>query len=376
MIPHVPAIDNRKMQKFILILSILFVAGPAWAAPFDDFKFHTGQRWDFGLESNFYKSDGNFDRSGNTFTRHASGYSYQNFGLDLNVRTGLGPKWNIYGGTRFATAQSKSLSTGSPTSKSTAGLSHIQVGTDTQLYAGSMLIFSDLSLSFPMAATERSAGANVAFTEGVTEIEGKVIFRVERKSFRFGGFGGLNFRDKGRSALVPYGLLAEISFGQWAFGTDLRGHQALTLDKDTDNEFAIEQAYFCPVNGCAKQYAAFNPSILQNNLWVRTNFNRSLGMHAGLSHDILGSNVSKGLNFYVGMIYRMKSQKTSDPAAFQEVMNDGIDQRPFENTSVTQPPKPVKPSRPKPNLKDELNKTEQLMESVSDPVESSEEAEE
>lgn len=374
MIPHIPAIDNVKMAKLILLLSLgssLFSFG-ALAAPFKDFKFLSGQRWDFDLETRFYKSDGNFDKSGNTFTRHLDGYSYQNINMDLGVRTGLGPRWNIYGQTRFATAESKSLSTGSSVSKTNSGLSHFQFGSDNLLYSGSVLVFSDFSFTYPMAKTERLGTSSVAIGEGTMELQGRAILRVERKGYRFGAFGGLTYRDQGRSMLVPYGFLGELVLGKWNLGTDLRGYQSLTLDKDSNNEFAIEQAYFCPVNGCAKQFGSFNPSILQNNIWARVNFSKDFGMHAGLSHDILGSNVSKGMNIYGGLVYRMgASSRQSTPSPennFSENIDDGIDQRAFERTSVTHPTRPKRPAKPKANLQDELNKTEQLMEqSVEQP---------
>lgn len=356
------------MAKIILLL--LLVAPLAQAAPFEDFKFLSGQRWDLGAEFGFYKSDGNFDKSGNTFKRHLDGYSYQTMNLDLSLRTGLGPRWNVYGKTRLSSAEAKTLSTGFPQTKSATGISDFQIGTDNLLYSGSLMVFSDFSFTFPMAKTERAGTSDVALGEGTMELEGRILLRVERKSYRFGAFGGVTYRDQGRSMLVPYGFLAEMGFGNWNFGTDLRGYQALTQDKDSNNEFAIDAAYFCPVNGCAKQYGAFNPSILQNNLWARVNLGQELGIHAGLSHDILGSNVSKGVNFYTGLLYKWgPHKKSSEPVEtenFNEAIDDGIDQKPFEKVNVLKgaPPKsaPQRAQPPKVNLQDELNKTEQMME--------------
>lgn len=351
------------MRKLILILFLIPTS--SFAAPFEDFKFLSGPRYDFGAEFGFYKSDGNFDKSENTFKRHADGYGYQLMNLDLSARTGLGPRWNIYGRTRVASAEAKTLSTGFAQTKSASGLSELQVGSDNLLYSGSMMVFSDVALTVPMTKTDRSANSDPAIGEGTLELEGRVVLRVERRSYRFGAFGGVTYRDQGRSMLVPYGFLAEVPVANWNFGVDLRGYQALTLDKDSNNEFAIEMAYFCSSNGCAKQYGAFNPSILQNNLWARVNLGKEFGMHAGLSHDILGSNVSKGMNIYGGLIYRFTgSARFSNPAnsdSFTEEIHDGIDQGNFDRVNVTNPP-PKKPAKPRVNLQDELNKTEQMME--------------
>ncbi len=352
------------MAKLILLLSL---AGSfAQAAPFEDFKFLSGPRWDFGAEINFYKSEGNFDKSGNTFKKHADGYAYQLLDVDLSLRTGLGPKWHIYAKTQLANAEAKNVFTGPAQSKSASGLSHFQVGSDNLLYSGSLMVFSDVSFKMPMTKTERIPTAQVSIGEGTMELEGRVLLRIERKGYRFGAFGGVTYRDQGRSMLVPYGFLGELTLGAWNFGTDLRGYQALTQDKDSNNEFAIEASYFCPVNGCAKQFGAFNPSILQNNIWTRVNLGKEFVLHGGLSHDILGSNVSKGLNLYGGVVYRWgganKSSVPADSENFNEVIDDGIDQKPFERANVTTPSKPAKPSKPKTNLQDELNKTEQMME--------------
>lgn len=353
-------------MKWAFLLSLTVATTTAWALPPRyDFRLPTGNTWDTQLFFDTYRSDGNFDKSGNTFTRHASGASYQSRGLDLAARRAWGSsRTHLYLRTSLATADAKS-----PTGilKTNSGVSDMEFGLDQVLARGSLITLGDFSLVLPFTKTERSASSTVAIGEGVTEVNGRVIVRAETRLFRFGGFGGLKFRDQKRSMLVPYGFLGEFKWGRWSLGTDLRGYQSLTMDGDSNSESAIEATYFCSVNGCAKQFGAFNPSILQNNWWIHHQASREFSWNAGISHDILGSNVSKGFHFYAGLGYRWPGGKPSSAPAkeaeFEEVIDDNVDQSAFSKPIIpdTNERAPTRPGRNVP-IKQDMDATERMLE--------------
>lgn len=364
----------------------------AVAAPYDDFKFGTPERIDIKLEASYAKSEGNFEKSGNTFTKLPSGSSYSTADFDFGARAEIAPRFHLYGSGRLTSAESSNTVFGTAQNKTNTGFAYGQVGTDFVLVAGRILVIPDFSFTFPLEATERKSDSKVALSEGVIEANGRMILRIERRSYRFGGFAGVTYRDGGRSTLLPYGALFELTLGKWNIGLDARGYQSLNYDKDTDRETVIDASYFCPVNGCSKRYAAFNPSSMESNLWVRINATPEFSFHFGGGMDWSGSNVARDAIFNGGIIYRWDysglRRKSSpytpnyeNPSDFEESLRDGVDQRPFNppspksmtpETRLTAPEESAPPSRPRRrtrektiNLQDELNKTEMQMEENS-----------
>lgn len=383
-----------RFNRLVQALAVTLAASTAVAAPYDDFKFGTPERIDIKLEASYSKTDGNFEKSGNTFTKLPAGSSYATTDFDFGARAEIAPRFHLYGSGRLTSAESQNSVFGTPQTKTNTGFANGTVGTDFVLVAGRILVIPDFSFTFPIESTERSPDAKVALSEGVIEGTGRLILRVERRSYRFGGFAGVTYRDGGRSTILPYGALFEMTFGdKWNLGVDIRGYQSLNYDKDTDRETAIDNTYFCRVNGCSKRYAAFNPSSMESNLWLRVNATPEFSFHFGGGMDWSGSNVARDAIFTGGVIYRWDysglRRKSSpytpnyeNPATFEENVRDGVDQRPFTNQapkSVTpaerlmapeESPAPTRraPRRPREktiNIQDELNKTEMQMEDNS-----------
>lgn len=362
------------MKTFAIVLS-LFVS-TAVAAPFDDFKFATPERFDISADVRYYLTDANFDKTGNTYTKLPSGYSYQLTEFNFGARTRLAPKWHLYGGSTVAVAKAGNPLTGT---KSNSGFSQAVIGTDLVMLTGKIMLIPDFSFTVPLVNVNRT-GTEVANSEGAMEFAARLVARIERRNHRFGFYTGAIYRDKGRSMLLPYGVLGEVSFGEWNFGTDLRGYQSIANDKDTNTETTADASYFCPTNGCSKRFAAINPALLQSNTWVRWNVQPNFAAYGSASVDVGGSNTSRGYAFIAGLIFRLGTRASATPPPinndFQEYTDDGVDQRHFQgNRSMTPPVVPPKgtkpgPSRPagppKPNLQEELNKTEMQIDTKPD----------
>lgn len=372
---------------------ILAASPMALAAPADDFKFGTPERIDIKLETSYSKTEGNFEKSGNTFTKLPAGAAYQTIDFDLGLRAELAPRFHLYGNTRLTSAESQNAVFGPTQKKSNAGVANATLGSDFVLVSGRVLVIPDFSVTFPIETTERNTSSKVALSEGVIEGTGRIVLRVERRSYRFGGFAGFTYRDGGRSTILPYGALFEFTLGSWNFGVDARGYSSLNYDKDTDREAAIDPVYFCPVNGCSKRNAAFNPSQMESNLWVRINATPDFSFHFGGGMDWSGSNISRDTTFNGGIVYRWDysglrrtstpmTQNYESPTSFEESTRDGVDQSPFveqpkrsavPSTQImapeeTRPTRRTRRSRPREktiNIQDELNKTEMQMEENS-----------
>lgn len=376
----------------ILSTTVLLLSVTAGAAPYDDFKFGTPERIDFNFEASYTNTEGNFEKSGNSFTKLNSGSSLVTYDFDIGARAELAPQFHLYGNGRFTSAESHNTAFGTAQTKTNSGFSAGTVGSDFVLVSGRILVIPDFSFSFPIKTIDRTNNTETALSEGVYEGTGRVVLRVERRSYRFGGYAGFTYRDGGRSALLPYGALFELTFGKWNFGLDARGYQSLTYDKDSDREATIDNYYFCPANGCSKRFAAFNPAKMTSNLWIRVNATPDFAFDGSVAMDWSGSNTSRDMTIRGGMIYRwdysgLRRQSTpvtpnyESPTSFEETTQDGVDQRPFRQApkSVVLPanagaapeetPK-ARPVRKHPgektiNIQEELNKTEMQIEQNS-----------
>lgn len=384
---------NKKSFRFfpILVLGLCGMALPAKAgAPYNDFKFGTPQRVDFTLDAAYSKTEGNFEKSGNTFTKLPANSAYSTYDFDMGIRAEIAPSVNLYGAGRLTSADSQNTAFGTPQTKTNTGLAWGTAGMDFVMVSGRLMVIPDFSVTVPGEAVDRSSNSKTAISEGVLEANGRIVLRVERRSYRFGGFGGVTYRDGGRSTLLPYGVLFELTLGRWNFGLDARGYQSLNYDKDTDRETIVDAGYFCPSNGCSKRFGAFNPAQMESSLWVRVNATPEFAFHFGGGMDWSGSNVSRDATFFGGMIYRWSyaGMRQSSPhqremRSFEESLDDGVDQRIFEQAPKSMTPAvvptaaeetPPRRARPKParrarektiNIQDELNKTEMQMEENS-----------
>lgn len=353
-----------------------------------EFKNYSNQL-DLLFQTRYYKATGNFKSSGSSYDDLPSGYSFQNLSFDLEGRMPLSPKWAIFANGSLGYAEAKNPST----THTNSALSQAVLGTDFVLTDGQLMLIPELSATIPFSKV--NTGSDVTpVSDGALAGNGRLIALIKSNSFRFGGFAGASARDQGLSTLFLYGALAELDFGRWDLGADLRGYSTIGNDKDNDNN-STRTAYFCLAEGCAKRYNAINPALLESNVWTRIQLNPSWDLNGGFGFAITGQNTTTGYSAVAGIVYHMgKATNPSAPAAtpdtpapqnprpgqrppapsFQEETNDGVDQNLFGPTSAPSkrtvappPPKPkVNPDAQRKKLRkkmqDDLNKTEMQIE--------------
>jgi hypothetical protein len=341
----------------------------------NEFKNYQSRTIDLFLQSRFYKATGNFTKSGNSYDSLPSGYDYENYLFDFGARSTIFSKWAIFASATVGAAQSQDPTT----TRTNSAFSEGTLGADFLLSEGSIAIVPELSVTFPFTKNDVNTDT-VAVGEGVMSTTARLIAAMRTGSLRLGAFAGFTYRDDGLSSLLPYGALAEYQWASTAFGADIRGYSTLGYDKDSDNE-TPRNNYICRANGCAKRYAAVNPSLIESNLWLRLNLSRSWDLYGGAGFALTGQNTSTGYSANAGVIYRwdLGPARSSGPASrqrvvepgFHEEVDDGVDQDLFTPPPSPPPPRPAPTPRADPDaqrnrirkkMQEDLDKTEMQIE--------------
>ena len=352
------------MQKW-LITSVLIptaLLSLRANAAFDDIKFYPQKIWDFEITSRYLSTTSNFSSAGGSYVSLPSGWSYTLEDFNFAIRTTVpGSNWAIWGDTQMSAAQSKT----SMQTLSASGLTHGRIGTDFILYQDAFSIIPELSLLYPITTNSFSNYSTPALSDGVMTISGKLYLQFNFSNLWVEGFSGYVYRDQGRAALIPYGVVAEFRFNSWAIGGNVQGFSSASNDTNSTNP-AIQNLWITSVNAGSDLFDAINPQLLETNAWVRFNLGKSFAIFGGGGATLNGANMSNYWNAQAGIEYRMgaseprRSRPRSDVERFNEETSDGVDQSLFKNNTPAVPaqkPRVNKNTSPK-NLQKELDNTE------------------
>jgi hypothetical protein len=390
---------------FLNIFVINFIYATAFAG--SDIKTYPQNFWEFNLEAKYFQTTGTYSKSGGAVSSLDGGYSNALTDIEGSFRTILPARnWAIFGEATLSSVEAKSPSA----TRTNSGLNQAGIGTDYVMYKGDFALIPEFTLTFPFTKNETTTD-NAAIGEGATELAARLIAQVNSGRMRYAGWGGYAYRDQGRSALIPYGIAADIRLSYWYFGADLKGYSSTSYDKDTDSDSA-RISWAKRANGNSLKYFSVNPSLLETNIWAGVQSTQQLGFKFGFGTTLNGTNSAAGMSLNAMLIWRMltdtkpKSQpfmrmtptrstapkKTpSEIDRFQEQTQDGVDQSLFENEdelyeetiypnqapiknnqlappaeTKSQPPakqkRTVKPKRDTLNIQDELDQTEMQIE--------------
>lgn len=350
------------MKKIIFnfySLLTLVITEISWAD--DNFKNFTENRFDSGYSVNFFKTQANFNASGEQDVLKDDA-TFQNTDIELQARYVIWQDFGVYGGLNIGNSESNDINA----NRKNSSISYFNLGSDYQFYQSSWLsLFAD-------AAYHHAIEKVAADTDSVMNSDGGSDFHVRMGSvmtldyFQIFGGGGFKYRLSGLSSLLTYTLGMQSQFDQFVFGGAINGYASVMDDADTDN-ISEREAISLRVNAGSKKFNAINPNLLDTDFYFQYLFDRDISFKFNGGYTMIGSNSAVG--YHVGLtlnwgfggldyinyskppeghrnqsVPKQVKPKVSPSTQFKEDTQDGVNQDYF---------KPVAPS--KENYIDKVN---------------------
>lgn len=171
------------------------------------------------------------------------------------------------------------------------------------------------------------------------EFMGQKRFGVTKNYFWL----GYENRDNGLASLGHYGIGSRIYFGKASFALELKGFDTITKDQESGNPL-VRTTLTDRVNAGSLHYYAVDPKLLSLNGTLGIRLSRGKRLDLGGHMPLQGINTSQGPSFFVGLAFdfdlvpRRKYEPNDSQKLnrFNEIVNDGVDQRLFREESLSE----------------------------------------
>ncbi len=311
-----------------------------------NFKEH---RFQLDLNSQFEYTKANFDAD-STYKGLEHNNSLKIMNLDLGAR--WVPLHKIGFFSRLWLNNVDSVTNGVTRSNSILG--DMQFGFDTLIKFGEYEMIPSIELNIPMNRIDYYTDEALAH-EGSQNVKTVLLFRKNYTGYLGYGKLGLDFRDEGRSHLLPWGLGVSWKLNSYDVGVELSGFQSITYDSKSETA-NVKTDLTDRVNGGSFKFFNVNPHQTDLRTWVNYRLDPDFIFGAGIGTTLFGRNTSSGWNFLARMTYEfdygvqtVNRQKKNDPLSperalkkFKEKTLDGVDQDLFAPKEV--PPSNLTPT--------------------------------
>lgn len=317
-----------------LLLSMLY--SQSTQASFDPYQVYSKQRFDFSLDSSFYKTTANFNADGEKVDLF-SGNSFQLIDINPQLRWGLQKNLGLRVGGHMGISESVdplNTRTNSTLSRIDLAADYLLFGSDSSGYSGQFQAIIDLEISQPIDKVDPN-GDSVLNNDGATEIKPTVIGRMNFEQFYPYAYVGLNSRSEGLSTLLNYGVGSEFRFSELGLGAALEGFATIKDDEFT-NAVSRRDNLTTRVNAGSKKFYSVNPNLLAAEVFLNFAMTQEFKLKIYGGADLIGSNISQGYFLGGTLTYILDfSKPTATPSKkkrprFQEDTDDGVSQDYFK----------------------------------------------
>jgi hypothetical protein len=317
-----------RLSVYIFSIFSLFLFQESIGASGETF-YYERNTYSLGLDTRYFQSSSNFNRSGGTFESLPTGNSFTLFQFDLRSRYEGSSLWAVTAATQIAASESRSTTA----TRKNSGITWLKLGLDFSPYATrrfALVTQIELLQSLVRNSVESD---NVALSDGSSNYGATLQAQWIWPSFSAGSYLGYTYRDAGKSALMPYGIFGEYSVSAMELGVRLAGFKSVSKDKDSNNETA-RVLYTAKANAGSNMFNAINPEALALETWITFNTTQQLQYTLGFGYALNGANSAAGWNLRISIDFlsQMKSSRTAPPQTdnFREKTQDGVDQTLFE----------------------------------------------
>lgn len=358
-------------KLIISILSLLVTVEQAWS--FNRYKLFDEGRTDLMANLDYMKSDANYKLSGDTQSLVGNNY-YQLLDTSLGGRY----VWNNYLATYAFVNIGSAESKGVDSTRTNSTLNKAWVGTEMMLDMGLIDLIPEVSILVPFEKVSTNQDV-VLNNEGANEFTGKMNVQLDFKSFLMFGYLGFTYRDGGRSYLMPWGANAEYHFSKIGLGAEIFGFQSISGDQDKGATGEVNREILASrVNGGSKKFYSVEPSVVDFNLYVIMDINKSFSMGAGGGLTLAGANYASGYHAGAFLQYSFGGSNAYKPKhknyrrtrydslstdkqieKFNEDTKDGVDQKLFQ-------PQPSVAPKPRQTVPADTEKDQELKQQLMD----------
>lgn len=293
------------VKKIILFAFFAVVfTGVAYAAM--PSSFHTG-RITLSAESEYFWTKSNYDDVGVSRPLPSSN-SYSNLTNTFAATYFKEGGWALTGGAGFAYASSSSLEDRT-SGKITNFLARAQ----------KLISFSPLRL-VPQADLVATTQRVSPETDEVLSHEGAHSVRIgswltyDFRLIRTYGYAGFDYRDDGRSSLLPWAGGLGFKTTPWSFTIELNGYQSLTDDEYTDTPLQ-RTIVTNKVSAGSLRYYSVNPNLIEARAQGGFKFADNYNFNFGYAQTLAGENTAEGQSVFLGLTYNIDTSVTDTQKA-------------------------------------------------------------
>lgn len=318
------------LTVFLLLLGIPFEArAQAPELPIEN-------QYELRLESSYFTTSGNFNTGGGSTTGLDENSSFTTSQTQFQALYDLRKNLRLNGGLNWG--WSESYDGVFDTARHHSGVSEYFAGVQHWTRMDYLFLAPQADFVFPAFRIDENSD-QVLIGEGAMRLRGGSWALLRIQHFRPFIYLGYEYRDEGRSHLVPYHLGIQYNSPKFWAQFDFRGYESLIDDEDSN--FRDERdLYHRRVNGGSYHFYAINPAY--SEIAMEAGF--ALGpvnLKTGFALSMNGSSSAEGWTGLVGISYapNLKREDRVEAEKRFEFKTEKYDQSLFiEDAEPTQPP--------------------------------------
>ncbi len=281
----------------LLIIVLFHIASGEPVLALENVKSFRKGMWDVSLDSQYYRTDSNLSEFSSRDSLPGSNY-YQLIDLTLGTRYVSTEDFALYGTGNLGIAESS----GAGEVRSNGSLNQFSLGAEYKVYDGYLNVITELQLIYPIDHYTGDTN-DVMNGEGVNQTLMKVY--LQKRSGNTIGFSylGFDYRNGGRSHLMPWGIGGEHYVPGWAYGGEVYGFQSITHDQDVDNTLS-RRVTAVRIAGGSQKFYSVDPSMLAASLYFKTDIAQNWRLKMGFGIELAGNNYAGGYYAFAGITIR------------------------------------------------------------------------
>lgn len=354
--------------KPLNLFALAFCLSSSVAMAKDNYREFKRDHWDFELSADYFYSEANYTSFGKGSSSLPSGNHFQLMDFSFATRYTPNKKSSYFAMMNIGVAESRN----SFATRTNSTLNKVMAGVDFIAYSDLFQLIPEVSLLFPIDKVDPNSDT-VANNEGVLEMHARLHVQKDFGGGRGYGWLGFDFRNEGRSFLVPWGVGYQWKQSKYRLGAEVFGFQSVT-DDSVEND-ALRNSYINAVNAGSFKFYTSNPALVDANLYVTWLASPKWNVQVNAGNTIMGDNMAAGFHIGASLLYSFdmtdgyssesyrplnsptprsrsnmyrESELSSERKVrqFEEDLDDGVDQRQFR-------PRPTKEKRKSQEVPDE-----------------------